>query len=355
MKSILVTGGTGFIGSHTCLCLLEAGFHVVIVDSNINSSPLVVDRIKLIYKKKLGSNDEINFFKGDIRNENFLEEIFLLSSKNGKPISAVIHFAGLKAVGESVLFPIKYWDVNVTGTISLLKVMEKNNCKTIVFSSSATIYGEGSSLCLTELSKIKPKNPYGFTKASIEQFLENIFESDKKNWRVINLRYFNPIGAHPSGFLGEDPIGEPNNLFPYICRVASGQYEKLKIFGNNWPTNDGTGIRDYIHVMDLAEAHTSALNFLIANKPQFININIGTGKGTSVMELLITFKKVNKCKIPYVFVERRKGDSPIIVANNDLAVHLLNWKPIRNIEEMCIDGWNWHKNNPKGYSIKLEN
>ncbi len=351
MESILVTGGTGFIGSHTCLSLLEAGFNIVIVDSNINSSPLVIERLERIFKKNFVSEKRINFFKGDIRNEKFLEEVFISSSQNCKPIGAVIHFAGLKAVGESVAFPIKYWDANVNGSICLLKVMERNNCKTIVFSSSATIYGEGSSLPLLEISKIKPKNPYGYTKASVECILENIFESDKNNWKIINLRYFNPIGAHHSGLLGEDPKDEPNNLFPYLCKVASGQYKKLKIFGSNWPTPDGTGIRDYIHIMDLAEAHTSALNFLIENKPQFRNINIGTGKGTSVLELLMTFKKVNNCEIPYVFVDRRKGDVPILVANNQLAISLLNWKPKRTLADMCIDGWNWQKNNPNGYSI----
>lgn len=350
MKSILVTGGTGFIGSHTSLNLLENGYRVIILDSFHNSSHVVIDRIKEILKDKISDvQDKLIIQKGDIRNEDSLKKVFEFAKKYSYEIDAVIHFAGVKAVGESVQNPLLYWDVNVKGSISLLKVMQEYGCKTIVFSSSATIYGEGPLHPLSESAKIMPKNPYGDTKATVELLLENIYLSSKDSWRIASLRYFNPIGAHPSGLLGEDPLDTPNNLFPYICKVATGEYKELEIYGNDWQTQDGTGVRDYIHVMDLAEAHNSALNFLLKEKPKFIKLNIGTGKGTSVLQLLKTFQKVNNCKIPYVFVNRREGDAPFVIAKNDLAISLLNWMPQRSLEEMCIDGWRWQNNNPKGY------
>ena len=350
MKSILITGGTGFIGSHTCITLLENGFRVIIFDSLVNSSYLVYERIKIFLKDKLDNIDDLLIFKkGDIRDEDTIKEVFEYAKLRSFLIDGVIHFAGLKAVGESVIKPLQYWDVNIKGSISLLKVMQKYGCKTIVFSSSATIYGEGSPYPLPESTKIKPKSPYGDTKASVEVLLENIFSSSNDSWRIASLRYFNPIGAHRSGLFGEFPSDKPNNIFPFICRVATGEYDELKIFGNDWPTKDGTGVRDYIHVMDLAEAHKSALNFLIKGKPQFVKVNIGTGKGKSVLELVKTFEKVNKCKIPFVFVKRRKGDAPFIVAQNDLAISLLNWYPKMSFEDMCIDGFRWQRNNPNGY------
>ena len=350
MKSILITGGTGFIGSHTCIKLLENGFRVIILDSFVNSSYLVYERIKTFFKDKLDNiNDLLILKKGDVRNEDSIKEIFEYAKSRSFFIDGVIHFAGLKSVGESVENPLEYWDVNVNGSISLLKVMQNYNCKTIVFSSSATIYGEVSAYPLSESTKIKPKNPYGDTKATVELLLENMFLSSKDNWKIAILRYFNPIGAHDSGLLGEDPSDTPNNIFPYICKVAIGEFKELKIFGNDWPTKDGTGIRDYIHVMDLAEAHKNALDFLLKGLPQCIKVNIGTGKGKSVLELIKTFEKVNNCKIPYVFVKRRAGDVPYVVAKNDLAISLLGWIPQKSFEEMCIDGYRWQINNPKGY------
>ena len=350
MKSILITGGTGFIGSHTCIKLLENGFRVIILDSFVNSSYLVYERIKSFFEDKLDNiNDLLILKKGDVRNEDSIKQIFEYAKSRSFLIDGVIHFAGLKSVGESVENPLGYWDVNVNGSISLLKVMQNYNCKTIVFSSSATIYGEVSPYPLSESTKIKPKNPYGDTKATVELLLENMFLSSKDKWKIAVLRYFNPIGAHDSGLFGEDPLDTPNNIFPYICKVAIGDFKELKIFGNDWPTKDGTGVRDYIHVMDLAEAHKNALDFLLKGEPQCIKVNIGTGKGASVLELIETFEKVNKCKIPYVFVKRREGDVPFVVAKNDLAISLLGWTPKKSFEEMCIDGFRWQINNPHGY------
>ena len=269
MKSILITGGAGFIGSHTCLSLLENGFRIIILDSFTNSSPLVIHRLRKILKDKvLDIKDKLIIREGDIRDEDFIKDIFEFAKKKSFNIDAVIHFAGVKAVGESVKNPILYWDVNVKGSVSLLKVMQKYGCKTIVFSSSATVYGEGSLNPLAESTKIDPKNPYGDTKATVELLLKNIYFSSRESWRIANLRYFNPIGAHESGLLGEDPLDIPNNLFPYICKVAIGEYKELEIYGNDWPTIDGTGVRDYVHVMDLAEAHKSALNFLMKENPR---------------------------------------------------------------------------------------
>ena len=275
--------------------------------------------------------------------------LFLKAKEKGKPIEGVIHLAGLKSVEESIKKPLVYWENNVFGTMNLLKIMKKFDCKTIVFSSSATIYGVVSSDPIDEKCIINPNNPYGQTKASIEFMLKGIFESSKDKWRIANLRYFNPIGAHESGLIGENPSDVPNNLFPIICNVAQGKFGELKIFGNDWPTLDGTGVRDYIHVMDLAEAHTRALDFLFSNKAQLIDLNIGTGIGTSVLELIEKFSKVNNCSVPFSYSERRQGDAPVVIANNNKAISVLNWKPKRNLEEMCKNGWEWKKNNPLGY------
>jgi len=349
MKTILVTGGTGYIGSHICVSLLGFNYRVIVVDSNINSSELSLESVKeIINQENLYSNNLI-FFKGDLRNEKFLRNIFSKEYDRGHPIEGVIHLAGLKSVEESTRNPILYWENNLCGTINLLKIMELFDCKTIVFSSSATIYGNTKIYPLKESFEIKPCNPYGQTKASIELILESIFKNTKNTWRIANLRYFNPIGAHESGLIGEDPLNKPNNLFPYICNVANGKFEKLNIFGKNWSTHDGTGVRDYIHVMDLADAHTSSLEFLINNNPQIINLNIGTGIGTSVLDLVKTFEKVNKRKIKYHFCNRRPGDVSILIADNKKAISLLNWKPKRDIKQMCRDGWKWSNLNPNGY------
>ena len=350
MDSILITGGTGFIGSHTCVSLLEDNYNLYVIDSNINSSIRAIDAIKKIFEGKENNiSEKLKFFKGDIRDSSFLKKVFLNAEKDKKPIRSVIHFAGLKSVKESIDKPILYWDFNVCGTLSLLEVMGQYNCNTIVFSSSATIYGQNSNIPIKESDSVSPVNPYGNTKASIESILKSVFLSEKNTWRIANLRYFNPIGAHSSGFIGEDPLQEPNNLFPYICRVAKGIYPHLNIFGNNWSTSDGTGIRDYIHVMDVADSHKIVLELLNKNKSQYINLNIGTGKGTSVLELVNTFQKINHCYIPYEFVERRPGDIESVIANNHLAKTILDWEPIRNIEEMCEDGWRWQVKNPNGF------
>ena len=347
MKNILITGGAGFIGSHTCIPLLENGFNITILDSNVNSSQKSLEGILKIVKKKYHNN--LFFQKGDIRNPDFLVSIFDKSKRKNKSIDAVIHFAGLKATGESVQKPLLYWDTNFNGTLNLLKVMNEFDCTSIVFSSSASIYGDNSNRLIKETSLIKPTNPYGNTKASVEIMLEDIFKSSKETWKIANLRYFNPIGAHESGMIGENPFQVPNNIFPLICLVARGKLEKINIFGNDWDTRDGTGIRDYIHVMDLADAHYLTLKYLLDNPPQFINLNIGTGIGTTVFELINKFTLVNDCNVPFQISKRRKGDVASLIADNQKALKLLNWEPKRDLEIMCKDGWRWHKLNPNGY------
>ena len=348
MKTILVTGGCGFIGSHTCLCLLKNDYRVVVVDSNINSSKLSLENIKKILKQNKLFIEDIIFNKGDIRDEEFLKKVFIQAINNGNPIEGVIHFAGLKSVAESTKDPLLYWDNNVCGSLTLLKVMQLFKCETIVFSSSATVYGNTKINPIKESFEIKPLNPYGQTKASIEHILAGIFKASQEKWKIANLRYFNPIGAHESGLLGDNPSNIPNNLFPIICKVAQGELKELKIYGNDWETFDGTGIRDYIHIMDLADAHCYALDFLLENKPQILSLNIGTGIGTSVLELVNKFMKVNKCVIPYKFCDRRLGDLPFVVANNNKASTILNWLPKRSLEDMCHHGWKWQLLNRNG-------
>ena len=346
---VLVTGGAGFIGSHTCLALLEKDYEIAVIDSYVNSNEMSLRRV-IDISKSHKENKNIKIINADIRDIESLERVFAESYKIGKPFDAVVHFAGLKSVKDSVLNPLPYWDNNVYGAINLLKVMNKYKCKTIVFSSSATIYSASNNKLLNEQTNIKPINTYGTTKAVIEQLLQNIYNSNPKEWKIVNLRYFNPIGAHFSGKIGEFPIGIPSNIFPYITQVATGRFEKLSIFGNDWPTKDGTCIRDYIHVMDLAEGHISALEYLLENDSQIISLNLGTGIGTSVLELVDTFERVNKIKIELEFVERRIGDSCSVIADNSLACSCLDWRPKRSLQEMCIDGWKWQLSNPKGYS-----
>jgi len=351
LKKILVTGGAGFIGSHTCLLLLKKGFEIFVVDSFVNSSEKSLEKVLLILKKE-GFNLEknIHIFKADLRNPKEIEKIFLAASKNNKTIEAVIHFAGLKSVSESISNPLRYWENNVNGTVNLLRVMEKYNCKNIVFSSSATVYKAKTNKLLNENDICDPINPYGYTKLTIERILKDAYNSDPFQWRIASLRYFNPVGAHESGFIGEDPLDKPNNIYPQITRVAIGKLDEIKIFGSDWFTNDGTGVRDYIHVMDLAEGHLLALNYLIKEKPQNLIVNLGSGKGTSVLELIKVFEKVNNVKIPYSFVDRRPGDNAFVVANNSLASSILNFQPTRNIEDICRDGWNWQLQNPNGFN-----
>ena len=350
MKTILVTGGLGFIGSHTCVVLLEKGYKILILDSLINSSKKVIEKIKKIFSlTKYDLNEQIQFYECDLRDKFKLEKIFTKITSDSKKIDAVIHFSGLKAVEESVQDPLRYFDFNVLSTINLLKIMEKFNCKKIVFSSSATIYGNsGKDSKIKEDANIDPKNPYGETKVVIEKILQNLFLSSN-SWSISILRYFNPIGAHPSGLIGENYLGLPNNIFPIINQVASRERKNLNIFGNDWETHDGTGVRDYIHVMDLADGHVLALEYLFKNNGEIIHLNLGTGIGTSVLELISVFKTVNNLEIPYLFSQRRKGDVASLVADITLAKEKLNWFPTRDLKKMCRDGWKWKKQNIDGF------
>ena len=347
---LLITGGAGFIGSHTSLLLLEEGYDLVIYDSFQNSSEKVFNR----FEKILGHDESylskrIKVIKGDIRDKKLLDEVFNYYSSSGDSILSVLHFAGLKSVSESVIKPIDYWDVNLFGTRNLVEVMAKYNCYRLVFSSSATIYGSNITDKIKENHDIKPHNPYGHTKAAVEDLLTDLYNSNDK-WSFAILRYFNPVGAHSSGQIGEDPFGVPNNLFPFISQVAIGRLEKLKVFGNDWPTTDGTGIRDYIHVTDLAEGHLSALKKLLENNNrQILKLNLGSGKGHSVLEVIKTFSMVTGIDIPYEITNRRSGDTAKNVADPSLSRKTLGWETKRSLFEMCRDSWNWQTKNPNGY------
>jgi UDP-glucose 4-epimerase len=335
---VLVTGGAGYIGSHTCVELLNAGHEVFVVDNLCNGHEAALQRVRDI------SNCELQFMNADIRSVNSLDKIF----NSFKP-DAVIHFAGLKAVGESVVDPVKYYDVNVGGSISLLSAMSKAGCDNIVFSSSATVYGVPQYLPYDEEHPTNPVNPYGRTKLIIENIISDWTKLDSKK-RGIILRYFNPVGAHESGQIGEEPIGTPNNLMPYIAQVADGRREHLNIFGNDYDTSDGTGARDYIHVVDLALAHISALNQNKLNK--FEVLNIGGGKGTTVFELLKVFEETCGISIKFKHLPRRDGDLAAFWADTSRAFEKMNWQPERNIKKICEDTWRWHNNNPIGYGNK---
>ena len=334
---VLVTGGAGFIGSHTCVELLENGHEVVVVDNLSNSSEKSLERVKELTGK------DFAFYKGDILDDELLNKIF-----KENDIDCCIHFAGLKAVGESVAKPWEYYNNNISGTLNLVKVMKENGCKNIIFSSSATVYGDPQEIPITEdCPKGQCTNPYGWTKSMLEQILMDIYNSDKE-WNIILLRYFNPIGAHKSGRIGENPNGIPNNLMPYITQVAVGKLEKLGVFGNDYDTPDGTGVRDYIHVVDLAKGHVKALKKIEENAG--LNIyNLGTGQGYSVLDIVKNFEEATGVKIPYVIKERRPGDIATSYCNPDKAYKELGWKAENGIKEMCADSWNWQKNNPKGY------
>ena len=350
MRKILVTGGLGYIGSHTCIELLKNNYKVTILDSLINSKFETFQKIKqVISKENKNTLDNLDFIKGDIRDYQFLEKLFYDQISNDSNFDAVIHLCGLKSVEESVKKPISYWDVNVLGTINLLKVMRKFECYNLLFSSSATVYGNVLDKPIREDFAVIPINTYGETKATVEKILFELQKDSNYKFKIGVLRFFNPVGAHGSGLIGELPLGKPNNIFPLILDTAYGIKDKLNIFGNDWPTDDGTAIRDYVHVMDLAESFIGILNYLISNKPVYFNLNIGTGKGTSVLKLLKTFEKVNKVKVPYSFCERRKGDVPFLVAENSLLRSRFNIFPKRNIEIMCKDAWRWKLLNPEGY------
>ena len=336
-KKILVTGGAGYIGSHTLVELSEAGYDFVVYDNLSNSSSEALKRIEKITRK------HIEFVKGDIRDKNTLESCF-----EQYDINSVIHFAGLKAVGESVEKPLEYYDNNVCGTRLLLEVMKKFDCKSIVFSSSATVYGDPA---ITPIKEDFPTgdttNPYGRSKYFIEEILKDLYKSDN-GWNIAILRYFNPVGAHKSGLIGEDPNGLPNNLMPYISQVAVGKLEYLRVFGDDYDTIDGTGVRDYIHVVDLAKAHVKALEYLQKNKGLLIT-NLGTGKGYSVLEMVKAFEKASGKKIPYKIAQRRAGDIAKCYADPSFAKKSLNWEAKKDINDMCKDSWNWQSKNPNGY------
>jgi UDP-glucose 4-epimerase len=333
---VLVTGGAGYIGSHTCLELLRVGFDVVVVDNLSNSSEESLRRVQEITGKKL------EFHKVDLLDKTHLVKVF-----DKHQFDAVIHFAGLKAVGESVDIPLKYYHNNLTGTITLCEVMAKYNLKNIVFSSSATVYGEPHIVPITEDFPTSAANPYGRTKLFIEEILKDLYVSDNY-WNVVLLRYFNPVGAHQSGRIGEDPKGIPNNLMPFISQVAVGKLKELSVFGNDYPTTDGTGVRDYIHVVDLALGHVKALQKLIGQSGVHI-YNLGTGRGYSVLEMISAFEKVSRRKIPYRIIDRRPGDIAECYADPSKAEKNLGWRTERGIENMCADTWRWQSQNPKGF------
>ena len=347
MARLLVTGGAGFIGSHTCVVLLEAGHELVVLDDFSNSSPVALERVAGLAGVAVGE-EQIQVIRGDIRDATFLEALFSEAKASENPIEAVIHFAGLKAVGESVADPLRYWDVNVCGSRALLAAMDAHVCRNMVFSSTSTVYGEPDNFPLTETTPTAPIHPYAQTKLAVEQILNAL--SRNGSWRMISLRYFNPVGAHPSGQIGEDPCGIPNNLFPFITKIAAGQLESLRVFGNDYPTPDGTGIRDYLHVMDLAEAHTAAVEHLLqANPPECLTLNLGTGKGLSVLDVVKGFEDATGISIPYEIVERRPGDVPRLEACPKLAAEVLGWTAQRSLTDMCRDGWAWQSANPQGY------
>ncbi len=325
---ILVTGGCGYIGSHTCVELLDAGYDVVVVDNLSNSKEDVIGKIESITGKS------VKFYKEDVCNYEKLDEIF-----NKESIDAVIHFAGFKAVGESVSKPLMYYRNNLDSTLTLLEVMNKHNCKKLVFSSSATVYGDPSVLPITEDFPLHTTNPYGTTKLMIEMILNDLYLSDNE-WSIAKLRYFNPIGAHKSGLIGENPNGIPNNLMPYIVKVANKELKELSIFGSDYNTVDGTGVRDYIHVVDLAKGHIKAIEKVLKDKG-IDAYNLGTGKGYSVLEIVNTFKKVNNIDVPYKIVDRRPGDIAACYASTEKANKLLNWSAKLEIDEMCKDAYNF--------------
>ncbi len=337
--SILVTGGAGFIGSHTCVELLNAGYEVVVVDNLYNASEKALERVEQITGKK------VTFYEADILDRDALNAIF-----DKEQVESVIHFAGYKAVGESVRKPIEYYYNNITGTLILCDVMRKHNVKNIVFSSSATVYGDPAFIPITEeCPKGKITNPYGQTKGMLEQVLTDIFVSDPE-WRVVLLRYFNPIGAHKSGLIGEDPKGIPNNLVPYVAQVAIGKLKCLGVFGNDYDTHDGTGVRDYIHVVDLAKGHVAAIKKVEETEPGVLIYNLGTGKGYSVLDVVHAFEKACGKEIPYEIKPRRAGDIATCYADPTKAKNELGWVAQYGIEEMCEDSWRWQTMNPNGYA-----
>jgi len=335
-RSVLVTGATGYIGSHTCVCLLEAGWRVIGIDNLCNSSPKVLSHIARI------TGTELPFQLLDVR-----DHVNLCRLLQREEVSAVVHFAGLKAVAKSVSQPLDYFDNNISGTITLLRALHQHGVRKLVFSSSATVYGEPQSVPITEDAPLSVTNPYGRTKLIIEQCLTDLMHSDPE-WRIATLRYFNPAGAHETGLLGEDPRDIPNNLMPYIAQVAVGRRNCLTIFGDDYPTPDGTGVRDYIHVMDLARGHLAALEKLFRDPGSF-TVNLGTGQGVSVLQAVAAFEAACERKIPLKFAARRPGDVASCYASSDAARELLGWRAEKPLSEMCADHWRWQRTHPNGY------
>ncbi len=335
--TVFVTGGAGYIGSHACVSLMEAGFEVVVLDNLCNSSAVALERVAQICGKTPV------FIEGDIRDRACLDAVF-----RDHDIMAVLHFAGLKAVGESVELPLLYYENNVAGSLVLLSAMEQAGVRTLVFSSSATVYGDPVSVPIREDFALAPTNPYGRSKRMVEDILAD-WQAAHEDWSICRLRYFNPVGAHPSGRIGEDPRGIPNNLLPFVAQVAVGEREKLMVFGDDYATPDGTGVRDYIHVMDLVEGHVVALDY-IHDRPGLYTINLGTGNGCSVLEMVQSFERASGRPVPYEIVDRRPGDIATCWADPGLARELLKWRASRGIREMCEDTWRWQAANPRGYA-----
>ncbi|MFM7676643.1 MAG: UDP-glucose 4-epimerase GalE [Synechococcus sp.] len=353
MAHLLITGGAGFIGSHCCVALLEAGHRLLVLDNFANSSPEALRRVAELGGLQGGERGpwrdgegrtQLQLLEGDVRRPADLDAAF----NGAEPIEAVVHFAGLKAVGESVAEPLRYWDTNLGGSLRLLEAMQRHGCRTIVFSSSATLYGYPEQVPIPETAPIRPINPYGHTKAAVEQALADVAASEP-GWRIARLRYFNPVGSHPSGRIGEDPEGIPNNLFPFLSQVAVGRRAALQVFGGDWPTPDGTGVRDYIHVMDLAEGHRAALDTLLAEEPQLLTVNLGSGRGHSVLEVVQAFEAACGHALPVEIVDRRPGDAATTVADPALAAERLDWRTRCGLAEICRDGWAWQSANPRGY------
>ncbi len=335
--NVLVTGGAGYIGSHTCLELLESGYGVIVIDNLCNSNPKSLDRVRALTGK------EIKFYEGDVRDEALLRKIFAENE-----IACVIHFAGLKAVGESVAKPWEYYDNNLNSTLVLTKVMKEVGMKNIIFSSSATVYTADNEMPLRETSRTgNCTNPYGWTKYMTEQILSGM--SHAPEWGIVLLRYFNPIGAHSSGLIGEDPRGIPNNLMPYITQVAIGSRDHLSVYGNDYDTHDGTGVRDYIHVVDLAKGHVAAVKYVTTHQGCEV-FNLGTGTGYSVLDMVHAFSKVNNLELPYQIVDRRPGDIGTCYADPTKSAEVLGWKAEKTLDDMCRDSWNWQSKNPNGYA-----
>ena len=333
---ILVTGGAGYIGSHTCLQLLQAGHDLVVLDNLSNSQPEALRRVQKLAGRQL------QLVEGDIRDQTMLDAVFRY------PVKAVIHFAGLKAVGESVAEPLRYYDNNVAGTLSLLKAMKKHGCQQLVFSSSATVYGDPASVPIREHFPLSATNPYGRSKLMIEDMLRDLAHAEP-DWRIAILRYFNPVGAHASGQIGEDPNGIPNNLMPFISQVAVGKRTQLSVFGDDYPTHDGTGVRDYIHVEDLARGHLCALAKL-QQQAGLLTVNLGTGQGYSVLDMVKAFEQASGRPVPYNVTPRRPGDVAACYADPAQAEQLLGWRAEKTLADMCADSWRWQSQNPNGYS-----